>query len=121
MEVLFQAGQRQAAYRDSYAGYGTLIDIVGRSVQHSCLVLTSREAAPELGELGGERAAVYELELGGLSVDDGQKLLSDKRLRGNPAAWTRLVNLYGGNGLALKVVGQSIHQTCLSATAEKSA
>ena len=37
-------------------------------------------------------------------------LLRDKDLRGDDAAWTDLVARYGGNGLALKVVGETIRE-----------
>lgn len=110
LEVLLQSGQRDAVYRDGYTGYGDLIATVGRSLHQSCLLLTSREAPPELSELAGEHGRVHELELAGFNVLESQKLLSEKRLNGDTAAWTRLVSLYGGNGLALKVVGHSIHQ-----------
>src|SRR5437879_13271989 len=35
-------------------------------------------------------------------------LLSDKALRGTPAAWQRLVASYAGNPLAVKIVAQTI-------------
>src|SRR5262249_29619500 len=53
---------------------------------------------------------VRALELGGLSVDDSRALLDGKGLRGNDDAWTTFVQWYGGNGLALKVVGETIRQ-----------
>jgi hypothetical protein len=48
--------------------------------------------------------------LGGLTVDDGRALLRDKLLAGDAAAWQGLVERYGGNGLALKVIGESIRE-----------
>jgi hypothetical protein len=83
--------------------------VLGQSDHTSCLVVTSREAPAELTALGGERSGVYAVDLGGLSVEEGQALLSDKRLRGDGVTWATLVAHYGGNGLALKIVGESIN------------
>jgi WD40 repeat protein len=71
--------------------------------------LTSREEPLELAELSGD-AAVRTLELGGLTATDARALLNDKQLQGSAADWTSLVVRYGGNGLALKVVGESVQQ-----------
>jgi WD40 repeat protein/transcriptional regulator with XRE-family HTH domain len=107
-ETLLEPGQREARYRDGYAGYGRLLQSVGSGRHRSCLVVTSREAPPELAALEG--AAVHTLELGGMEVADGQALLADKQLSGTTEAWTTLIDRLGGNGLALKVVGESIRQ-----------
>src|SRR5207249_1117505 len=74
----------------------------------SCLLVTSREAPPELVVLSS--GAVQTLRLGGLGVADGQALLTDKQLSGTPEKWAELIRCFGGNGLALKMVGESIHQ-----------
>src|ERR671934_189029 len=50
------------------------------------------------------------LQLRGLGVTEGQVLLADKRLSGNTDEWASLVDRFGGNGLALKVVGESIRE-----------
>src|SRR3989442_13100487 len=48
--------------------------------------------------------------LNGLGVAEGQALLADKQLSGTADEWSDLIAQYGGNGLALKVVGESIRQ-----------
>src|SRR5207253_3839348 len=50
------------------------------------------------------------LELGGLGVPGGQVLRADKQLSGTTEDWTTLITRSGGNGLALKVVGESIRE-----------
>src|SRR4029453_8049652 len=84
-----------------------VLQSVGETAHQSCLLLTSRGAPPELGVLrgGGRR-----LELHGLGVDEGQAVLADKQLIGDTPQWVDLVDRYGGNGLALKVVGETIRQ-----------
>jgi hypothetical protein len=106
-ETLFEPGQREGRYRAGMDGYGRVLQAVGERRHQSCLVLTSREAPPELPMLGGR---VRALELHGLGTDEGQVLLGDKQLRGDAQAWVNLVERYGGNGLALKIVAETIRQ-----------
>ena len=107
-EALLEPGQREGRYRDGYAGYGRLLQAIGEARHQSCLVVTSREAPADLDLLGG--GAVRTLELGGLGVPEGQVLLADKQLSGTTEDWTALITRSGGNGLALKVVGESIRE-----------
>lgn len=93
--------------------YGRLLEMLAEAEHRSGLLVTSRELPPELGLRGGEPAAVRVMELGGLGSAEGRALLRDKGLRGDDAAWESLVARYGGNGLALKIVGESIHQAFL--------
>ena len=107
-ETVLQPGQQEAFYRDGFAGYGVLLRAIGETRHQSCLVLTSREAPPELAELAGGGARRF--QLGGLGVAEGQVLLTDKQLSGTDEEWAKLIGHFGGNGLALKVVGESIRQ-----------
>jgi hypothetical protein len=43
-------------------------------------------------------------------VPEARALVADKHVRGNGEAWQSLVERYGGNGLALKIVAETIHQ-----------
>jgi WD40 repeat protein/transcriptional regulator with XRE-family HTH domain len=105
-ETLFEPGQREGRYRPGMDGYGRVLQAVGERPHQSCLVLTSREAPPELALVTGVR----ELELHGLGVAEAQALLADKQLIGDTRAWLSLVDRYGGNGLALRIVGETIRQ-----------
>jgi WD40 repeat protein/transcriptional regulator with XRE-family HTH domain len=107
-ETVLEPGQREGRYRDGFGGYGKVLQAIGEGRHRSCLVLTSREAPSELAIVGG--AAVRSFELGGLGVAEGQVLLADKQLSGNPADWATLIGQLGGNGLALKMVGESIRE-----------
>ena len=109
LEPLLQAGGHGGAYLEGFSGYGTLLRMLAEGEHQSCLVFTSREAPSELAELAGGRA-LRTLELGGLSVTEVQALLSDRHLRGGEPEWASLVTRYGGNGLALKVVAESVVQ-----------
>jgi transcriptional regulator with XRE-family HTH domain len=105
-EALLEPGQREGRYRAGMDGYGRVLQAAGQARHQSCLVLTSREAPPELALVPGARA----LELHGLGLAEAQAMLADKQLIGDGLAWLRLVDRYGGNGLALKIVGETIHQ-----------
>jgi WD40 repeat protein len=107
-ETVLEPGQHEGRYRDGFAGYGALLRAIGETRHQSCLVVTSREAPPELAVLGG--GGVRRLQLGGLGVPEGQAVLADKQLSGDGEDWANLIARFGGNGLALKVVGESIRQ-----------
>src|SRR5229473_5120338 len=107
-ETVLEPGQREGRYRDGFAGYGAVLQGIGETRHQSCLVVTSREAPPELAVLSG--GAVRRFQLGGLGVAAGQVLLADKQLSGTDDDWANLIARFGGNGLALKVVGESISQ-----------
>jgi WD40 repeat protein len=106
-ETLFEVSQPEVRYRAGMEGYGRLLQALADARHRSCLVLTSREAPPELAALG---RAARALELHGLGVAEAQALVADKHMRGDAQAWQSLVEHYGGNGLALKIVGETIRQ-----------
>lgn len=107
-ETLFEPGQHEGRYREGMAGYGRLLWAVGEAPHQSCLMLTGREAPPDWSTLGD--GPVRALELAGLGIPESQHLLAHKQLVGDAAAWADLIGRCGGNGLALKVVGESIRQ-----------
>src|SRR5437588_8196566 len=107
-ETVLEPGQQEGRYRHGFAGYGALLHAIGETWHQSCLVVTSREAPPELAVLGG--GGGRKLQLGGLGISEAQVLLADKQLSGNDEDWAELIARFGGNGLALKVVGESIRQ-----------
>ncbi len=108
LETILVPGASLARYREGYAGYGEVLRRVGESMHQSCLLVTAREGPPELAPLVGERAPVRTLWLGGLVPADGQALLRERGLSGDDVAWEALIAHYGGNPLALRVVGDTI-------------
>jgi WD40 repeat protein len=108
LETLLSSGDSEGSYLPGYEGYGRLIQRLGESAHQSCVLLTSRERPKEIEPLEGMRSPVRSLRLVGMDDQAAQALLSDKELRGMPAAWRRLVASYAGNPLALKIVAQTI-------------
>jgi WD40 repeat protein len=107
-DTLFEPGSTEGQYRAGLAGHGYLLRAVGEAGHQSCLVLTSREAPAELVVLSGD--AVRTFSLGSLGVDEVQQLLAFKQLVGNSEEWADLTGRFGGNALALKLVGERIRE-----------
>lgn len=110
LETLFLEGQLEGRYRAGYEAYAMLIRRLAETAHQSCLLLTCREKFPDLSVWNGRQAPVRVLRLAGLSAPSGQQLLTDKGLFGEQAAWSELVQRYSGNPLALKIVGEMVHE-----------
>jgi len=95
-----------SGYRSGYEGYGDLIRYIGERNHQSCLVVTSREAPPELSRLMG--GSVRSLPLSGLSQQDGLQILARESMGANDAEWQEIITHYAGNPLALKIVAAGI-------------
>ncbi|HWE63489.1 MAG TPA: helix-turn-helix domain-containing protein, partial [Chloroflexota bacterium] len=108
LETILEPGAPEARYREGYAGYGEVLRRLGEHLHQGCLLVTGREAPPELAPLAGERTPVRTLRLGGLGLEAGRALLQDKGLVGDDASWEALVAHYSGNPLALRIVGETI-------------
>jgi len=54
-EALFEPGQQEGRYRPDMDGSGRVIQAVGETPHQSCLLVTSREAPPELAYSGDPR------------------------------------------------------------------
>jgi len=118
VETVLQPGGPVGAYRPGYEQYGALLKQIGETPHQSCLILTSREEPSEIRLQRGERGSVRALALGGLGVEDGRTLLRDKYLEGDETTWPALIQRYGGNGLALRVIGETIRDLFGGSVAE---
>src|SRR6185312_9546144 len=108
MESILQSGHRTGQYREGYEDYGTLIELIGEVQHRSCLLLTSREKPKEVSRLEGKVLPVRSLQLLGLTQTEGQEILKPEGLFGSDQAWTKLINFYAGNPLALKLISEPI-------------
>ncbi len=96
-------------YRTGYENYGNLFKAISETQHQSCLILTSREQPPEFFALEGDNLPVRCLSIKGLSNTEGQKILCSKgSYSGSEIEWQTIVNRYGGNPLALKIVSSAI-------------
>jgi len=108
LETLLVEGEGTGRMRPGYEGYGRLLRRVGETAHQSCLLLTSREKPSGLVPLEGSHKPVRALRLAGLETDAGEQLLAEKEVVGLAHDRARLVEVYGGNPLALKIVAQTI-------------
>jgi WD40 repeat protein len=96
-------------YREGYEEYGELFKRVGEIHHNSCVVLTSREKPKEVAALEGKTLPIRSLHLLGLTTTDGQEILKAKgNFLGSASDWRTLIQSYGGNPLALKIVATTI-------------
>jgi len=107
-ESILASGSRVGQYLEGYSGYGELLKRVGEASHQSCLVLTSREKPKEVASLEGEALPVRSLRLSGLKEEEGQEIFKIKGVSGSESELRTLVEQYGGNALALKVVSTTI-------------
>ncbi|MEO6888984.1 MAG: NB-ARC domain-containing protein, partial [Ktedonobacteraceae bacterium] len=93
-----------------FQGYRLLLQRIGEVKHKSCFLLTSREKPREIAILEAKSMPVRSMQLVGLQQKDAQKILEEKGLPGKPEEQARLVNAYGGNPLALKLVAEFIRE-----------
>jgi hypothetical protein len=110
LESILQGGSQVGHYREDYEGYGRLLQRTGESKHQSCLLVTSREKPQEVALLEGEAATTRSYHIVGLPPAGGREILNDKGLQGTEHTWETLITHYGGNPLALKLVGQIIRE-----------
>jgi WD40 repeat protein len=107
---------RLGHYLPGYEPYGELLRRIGAMNHPSCLVLTSREPPKEVIALAGQGA--YDFRLMGLDQNEAKELLAAKQLTVNPTDFDRLLALYDGNPLALKIAATTIQEIFDGAVAE---
>ncbi|MBD1848118.1 hypothetical protein H6F89_33135 [Cyanobacteria bacterium FACHB-63] len=96
-------------WRSGYEGYGQLLRDIGEASHQSCLLLTSREKPQEMALMEGAQTLVRSLSLSGLTSDDGRAIFRQKgAFTGSEVEWQTLIQHYGGNPLALKLVASAI-------------
>jgi WD40 repeat protein/transcriptional regulator with XRE-family HTH domain len=103
-EAVLQSGDHLGKYREGYEAYGLLLERIAMGVHQSCLLLTSREKPREFSRLQGNSVSVRSLQLQGMTITEGRKILANQGLVGSGVIWTKLVQLYSGNPLALKLI-----------------
>jgi hypothetical protein len=114
-EAIFRSSEgkfrpRHGHYQEGYEGYGELLRRVGGERHQSCILLTSREKPEEIGAFEGQNFPVRSLQLRGLQVEDAKNIFKAKGFSGSEMGLAELIDLYGGNPLALKVITTMIQE-----------
>ncbi|MBW4509337.1 MAG: hypothetical protein KME64_22865 [Scytonematopsis contorta HA4267-MV1] len=111
VETVLCDGDSTGFYKQSYEYYGEILKRLGECRHNSCLLLISREKPKEIALMQGETLPVRCLNLRGLSVSAGLKILQLKDCYCNSEAECRvLIEQYSGNPLALKMVAAEIRE-----------
>src|SRR5260370_4085937 len=108
LEGLLEEGEGMCHMRAAYESYARLLRRVAPTAHPGWLVLTSREKPSDLVPLEGSRTPVRALRLSGLGREAGEQVLEERELVGTASGRQQLIERYGGNPLALKIVAQTI-------------
>lgn len=107
-ETVMEAAEGSGRMLPGYEGYGRLLRRAAETKHKSCLLLTSREKPFELAPLEGNRTPARSMHLGQLDAEASASLLQEQEVTGGAAELERLIERYGGNPLALKIVAPTI-------------
>ncbi|GHO76860.1 hypothetical protein KSD_46310 [Ktedonobacter sp. SOSP1-85] len=108
LETILQERETKGHFRSNFEDYGRLLRRVAETEHQGCLLLTSREKPAELRPLEGKHAPVRSLRLSGLDLTACEQVLTEKGIEGTSQEQTHLIEVYGGNPLALKIVSETI-------------
>ncbi|MBE9039964.1 NB-ARC domain-containing protein [Oscillatoriales cyanobacterium LEGE 11467] len=97
-------------YLKGYEGYGNLFKRMGSDRHQSCLLLTCREKLGEIAAYEGETLPVRSVQLQGLDAESAQKLFVVKGFSGRESGLDKLIELYGGNPLAIRTIATMIRE-----------
>lgn len=105
VEGVMAGGKTTGTYLPGYEAFGEIFRQVGEVKHQSCLLLNGREKPDELAPLEGE--TVRSIQLQGL--EEEALAMFAKGLSDSGAA-RELMEFYGGNPMALKIVFRSIQE-----------
>ena len=108
LESVMEEAEGSGRILPAYEGYGRLLRRAAETKHMSCVLLTSREKPNVLAPLEGSRTPVRSMHLGQLEAEACQVLLQEQEVTGTATERERLIERYGGNPLALKIVAPTI-------------
>lgn len=108
LESVMETAEGSGRMLPGYEGYERLLRRAAETKHSSCLLFTSREKPFALAGLEGSRTPVRSLHLGQLDSDASEALLQEQEVMGSAAELERVIERYGGNPLALKIVAPTI-------------
>jgi WD40 repeat protein/transcriptional regulator with XRE-family HTH domain len=108
LECLLEAGDPRGHLRPSFEAYGQLLRRMAETSHQSCWLVISREKLADLRHLESKHSPVRSLRLAGLDNAACKQLFVEKEVVGTEAEQDRLIEVYGCNPLALKIVTETI-------------
>jgi NB-ARC domain len=106
-EAILKPSELAGHYREGCEGYRELILRVAEVNHNSCLVLVSAEEPTELALLTSEKVRCLKPAV---SQEIAREIFQEKGLSAKDKDWKLLMNRYGGNLLAIKIVAATIHE-----------
>lgn len=117
VETILRSGKCAGYYQEGYEDYGQLFRCLGEEYHESAIVLISREQPTELASLSSKK--VRSLHLRGLSEEAAREIFQEKGYSsGQEDEWRKIIQLYQGNPLALKIASTTIQELFNSNIAE---
>ena len=117
LETILRSGTLAGQYREGYEGYGELLQRIGETPHQSCLAIATLEKPEAIASHAGEMLPVRTLQLEGLQVAEAGEIFRAKGLS-DQDKWPKLVELYRGNPLELKIVATTIQELFSGRVAE---
>ncbi|MEM9214836.1 MAG: NB-ARC domain-containing protein [Cyanobacteria bacterium P01_F01_bin.150] len=113
VESLFGEGDGAGIYLPGYEDYGQLLKTLSETDHSSSILLTSRELPKEISIQAIDTSPIRSFQLSGLSITAGQALIKatdqvNRSFSGTEAEWNQLIDVYGGNPLALKIIAAAV-------------
>jgi len=111
IESILREKGRAGRYRHGCEKYSELIRRIGEETHKSCLILVGREKPDDISLMEGEKLYVRSLRLKGLPTLEARKILESKGFTVSEQSqkWNQLIEQYGGNPFALKIVATAIY------------
>jgi energy-coupling factor transporter ATP-binding protein EcfA2 len=115
LETIFRSSQGKfrpevGYYREGYEEYGELLQRIANDRHQSCVLITSREKPAEVAAAEGKTLPVRSLQLRGLETEAAKALFQAKGFTGEERGLGEIIQLYGGNPLALKVTSTLVQE-----------
>lgn len=107
-ETILSSGEAAGRYREGYQDYSELLRRVAGERHQSCLILLCREKIEELASFEGKNRPVRSYKLKGLKVEDAQDFFKEEDIYGAKDELDKLIQIYSGNPLALKIIATLI-------------
>jgi WD40 repeat protein/transcriptional regulator with XRE-family HTH domain len=108
LESVMEEAEGSGRMLPEFEIYARVLRRAAETKHRSCILLTSREKPNVLAPLEGRQTPVRSLHLGQLGADACELLLQEREVIGSAAERERLIERYGGNPLALKIVAPTI-------------
>ncbi len=114
LETLLGVNHLAGFYQEKYSNYQQLIKLIAEVSHQSCLLLTSQDEPMDMLFIQGNK--VDSIPLGSLG-EAAKEILKEQGLS-DSYCWQKLIQRYGGNPLALKLISTTIKELFGASVAE---